>query len=215
MNFAAAIFLVSTLVTLVSITLPACTDGGGPANTLVGGPALMRTDGLQLIDQNNHPVALESFKGRSTVVGFMDTACPGPCKLLTTQVHLIYKKLEPSERAQVNFVLISYNALHDTPSRLKTYAQEMGLEPLGWHLLSGSPSEIDQVLRLFGLPPVSAASSSMAMMDALDYVFLLDREGRILSRYKPAPFKTEPLTSDLRRTLGSDVSTLRSTSLPS
>lgn len=184
-------------------------------NALVGGPGLSRAAGLKLIDQNNQPVALESFKGRSTVVGFMDTACPGPCKLLTNQVHMVHKKLEPSERAQVNFVLISYNALHDTPSRLKAYAQEMGLEPLGWHLLIGSPSEIDQVLHLFGLPPVSAASSSMEMMDALDYVFLLDREGRILGRYKPAPFKTEPLTSDLRRTLGSDVSALQSKSPPS
>jgi cytochrome oxidase Cu insertion factor (SCO1/SenC/PrrC family) len=215
MKSTASILLVSALAALVSMTSSACIDGGGPVNAPVGGPGLTRTAGLQLIDQNNQPVALESFKGRSTVIGFMDTACPGPCKLLTNKVHMVYKRLEPSEGAQVNFVLISYNALHDTPSRLKAYARDMGLEPLGWHLLTGSPSEIDQVLHLFGLPPISAFSGSMEMMDALDYVFLLDREGRILSRYKAAPFKTEQLASDLRQTLGSDVSALRSTSPPS
>lgn len=202
----APIFLLA--VVGVPISMTGCTDRGEAVNAPITAPGFTRAAGLQLIDQHNQAVGLDSFKGRITVVGFMDTACPGPCKLLTNKVRMVYHKLAPGESAQVHFILISYNALHDTPSRLKTYTQDMGLEPLGWHLLTGSLSEIDQVLRLFGLPPVSVSSTPMEMMDVLDYVFLLDREGRILSRYKAAPFKTEQLAADLRRALGADVSVL-------
>jgi protein SCO1/2 len=210
---AAPIFFMAVLS--VPMSMAACTERGESVNAPLSAPGLTRTAGLRLTDQHNQPVALESFKGRPTVIGFMDTACPGPCKLLTNKMHMVYKKLASGEGARVNFVLISYNALHDTPARLTAYTQEMGLEPLGWHLLTGAPSEIDQVLHMFGLPPVSISSTPMEMMDALDYVFLLDRDGRILSRYKAAQFKTEQLAIDLRRTLGSDVSVLQNQSPPS
>jgi protein SCO1/2 len=161
---------------------------------------------LLLYNQNAQPVEAKSITGRPLVIAFIDTACTGMCQLTTNKLHRVADELGADQGQKVQFVLVTYNPVFDGPKRLTRYAQDMHLDPSRWTLLTGSPDNIDWMLGRFGLPAVGRADEPAKLMDALDYVFLVAPDGKILKKYKGADFITTDVVQDTRNVLNKGAS---------
>jgi cytochrome oxidase Cu insertion factor (SCO1/SenC/PrrC family) len=157
---------------------------------------------LALFNQSGQEVSLASLRGGLALIAFIDTGCPGACKLTTDKLRLVAQELGPEATGQTRFVLATYNPVFDGPTRIARYAKDMRLDGSRWLVLTGSPGEIDRMLRRFGLPAIGSVQDPAQLMDAMDYLFLVAADGHIVKRYKGGEFVTTVVAEDTRAALG-------------
>jgi protein SCO1 len=117
-------------------------------------PVAYNTSGLPdvtLTDQYGQHVPLASLKGKPLLFDFIYTSCPGPCQLLTQHMKLIADKLGPALGPKVSLVSVTVDPEQDRPSRLLNYARAFNANVKGWYFLTGSPAQIDELMRPFRL----------------------------------------------------------------
>jgi cytochrome oxidase Cu insertion factor (SCO1/SenC/PrrC family) len=106
---------------------------------------------VTLTDQYGQHVPLASLKGKPLLFDFIYTSCPGPCQLLTQHMKLIADKLGPALGPKVSMVSVTVDPEHDRSSRLLDYAKAFNANLKGWYFLTGSPTQIDELMRGFRL----------------------------------------------------------------
>jgi protein SCO1/2 len=151
------------------------------------------------VDQHGHDVTLASLKGRSVLIDFIYTACPGPCPLMTSRMAAVAKLLGPKLGSQVTFVSISIDPEHDRPAELEKYARERGADDAGWLFLTGTPAQIDQVLALYHLKRLRNPDGTVNHAAAS---FLLGPDGHQVRQYQPLEVKASAVVADIDRVLG-------------
>jgi len=159
---------------MASLTLPGCNrtsheSGVYPVTYHAGS-----VPDMTLTDQYGRQVALASLKGKPLLFDFIYTSCPGPCQLLTQHMKLIADKLGSDLGSKVSFVSVTVDPDHDRPSRLLDYARAFNANVKGWYFLTGSPVQIDELLRGFGLG--RTRDSDGEINHILGY-FLVGRDG--------------------------------------
>jgi len=135
---------------------------------------------VMLTDQYGRPVALASLKGKPVLFDFIYTSCPGPCQLLTQHMKLIADQLGRDLGPKVSFVSVSVDPEHDRPNRLLDYARAFNANVSGWFFLTGSPSQIDELMRGFRLGRSRASDGEINHV--LGY-FLVGPDGREIVDY--------------------------------
>jgi protein SCO1 len=135
---------------------------------------------VTLTDQFGEHVPLASLKGKAALFDFIYTSCPGPCQLLTEHMKLIADRLGPALGPSVSFVSVTVDPEHDRPSRLLDYARALDANVKGWYFLTGSPSQIDALMRVFQLG--RSRDSSGEIGHVLGY-FLVDPDGHEIVDY--------------------------------
>jgi protein SCO1 len=133
------------------LTLSGCNRTGEESGAY---PIAYNTSGLPnvtLTDQHGQHVPLASLKGKPVLFDFIYTSCPGPCQLLTQHMKLIADKLGPALGPKVSFVSVTVDPEHDRSSRLLDYARAFNANLKGWYFLTGSPAQIDELMRRFRL----------------------------------------------------------------
>jgi protein SCO1/2 len=134
---------------------------------------------FDLTDQAGGRVTLESLRGRTLLVDFVYTRCPGPCPALTSQHVVIQRQLPEALRDQVWFVSISIDPAHDTPEELRRYAEARGADLAGWSFLTGEPDTVSKLVKRFGVGSLRQADGTIEHLVA---TFVVDGEGRIAER---------------------------------
>ncbi|HET8935488.1 MAG TPA: SCO family protein [Polyangiales bacterium] len=86
------------------------------------------------------------LRGRVVVVDFIFTSCPDVCPLLTEQLGALRKRM-PVE-APLSFVSFSVDPEHDTPERLRAFAQQHGVAVDHFWFLTGPIAEVKRVVTL-------------------------------------------------------------------
>ena len=86
------------------------------------------------------------LRGRVVVVDFIFTSCPDVCPLLTQELAALRKKL-PLE-APLSFVSFSVDPEHDTPEKLRVFAQQHGVDVPHFWFLTGPIAEVKRVVTL-------------------------------------------------------------------
>jgi len=135
---------------------------------------------FHLTDQDGNPRALEEWRGQLVLLDFIFTRCPGPCPILTGLHVQLQRELSPELRARTHFVSISLDPLRDTPSVLREYAQKRGADLANWSFLTGTPDDVDNVLKNYG---VGSVRTPDGQIEHLVVTFLIDAEGQIARRY--------------------------------
>jgi protein SCO1/2 len=121
---------------------------------------------VTLTDQYSQHVSLASLKGKPLLFDFIYTSCPGPCQLLTQHMKLIADKLGPALGEKVSLVSVTVDPENDRPSRLLNYAKAFNASLKGWYFLTGSPAQIDELMRPFQLERyATAAERSFTFLD--------------------------------------------------
>ena len=142
---AVAVLMTLTMATGSTLALAHKAKEGGRLAKI--GPApeftLTSTDGGRL--------SLGDLRGRVVAVTFIYATCTDTCPLLTAKMAGMQKRLGPDFGPKVRFVSITVDPERDTPQVLAQYARNHGADPAGWAFLTGTPAEIGDVGRLYGI----------------------------------------------------------------
>src|SRR5712691_6173272 len=106
---------------------------------------------LSLTTQDGQRLSLKELRGKVVAVTFIYTSCIDTCPLLTAKMAGLQTALGADFGPKVFFVSITVDAERDTPAVLKRYAQAHGANLAGWAFLTGTPAEIQDVARRYGL----------------------------------------------------------------
>lgn len=125
-----------------------------------------------LITQDGQTVKFydDLIKGKTVLINFIFTRCGNVCPLETAKLSQVYKLLGDRMGKDVFFYSITVDPKHDTPERLKEYAEKFHTGP-GWYFLTGSKSDIDAVRKSIGMEerpnedPLTGHTTSLTIGD--------------------------------------------------
>ena len=109
------------------------------------------------------------------------------------------KRLGHDFGPKVRFVSITVDPERDTPQILAQYARNHGVDPAGWAFLTGTPSEIRDVGRRYG---IYAKKTDRGDVDHTFLTSLVDRHGMIRVQYLGYRFDPEEFRHDLLELVG-------------
>jgi protein SCO1/2 len=183
------------LVVAMALVAPALGhEGEAGAGLRKIGPAPAFT----LINQDGRRLSLEDLRGKVVAVTFIYASCADTCPLLTAKMAGLQSRLGGDFGSRVWFASITVDPERDTPAILKSYAQAHGAKPVGWAFLTGTPAEIREVARRYGIVYRKTPRGNV------DHTFLtsvIDQAGTLRVQYLGVRFDPEELLGDLRSLL--------------
>ncbi|MEO6872198.1 MAG: SCO family protein, partial [Chthoniobacterales bacterium] len=135
---------------------------------------------FHLVDQNNQPISLATFRGHPLVITFIFTRCPLPnfCPRMSRDFAELQKSIKASSTeplASTRLLSISFDPAHDSPAVLQHYGQAEGADPSVWLLATGKPAEIQRLTKGFSvLVQLESGTISHSLATAL-----IDKKGVI------------------------------------
>jgi protein SCO1/2 len=148
------VFVATALAFAVSPALAralAQSGNGGQSRRLDGAGRYFGN--LVLIDQDGRRLRFyeDLLDGRIAVINGFFGGCTASCPVVLNNLAALHERLA-IEGIDASFVSVTVDPDGDTPERLPAIAQRFGVAA-GWHLLSGAPDAVRQVLAKLGLAP--------------------------------------------------------------
>lgn len=156
-----------------------------------------RAPDFTLVDHNGERFSLRSLRGKTTVLDFIYTHCPGPCPALTGLHVDVQRALSPELRETTHFVSVSIDPARDTPEVLRAYAAQRGIDLEGWTLLTGGGEDIAAILESYAVGSMVQADGSV---DHQILTYLIDAQGAIAGHYWGSGQSVEEWLGAIRRT---------------
>ena len=129
--------------------------------------------------QDGTLVHLDSFAGHPRLIAMIYTSCRYTCPMTVAALRRIERALPESERAGVSFILVSFDAVHDTPAELARFASAQKLDPARWTLLHGEEPSVRELATVLGVHYKKLPNGDFTHDNAL---LLLDASGVIRAR---------------------------------
>lgn len=130
-----------------------------------------------LLDREQRPVRLASYRGKPLLVSFIYTGCFQVCPTTTRSLAETVKALQgrfgPN---QFNVVSIGFNQPADSPQALKAFAAQHRIDQPNWEFLSPPMRIVEPLTRDFGFRYQATAAG----FDHVLQVTLVDADGRIV-----------------------------------
>jgi protein SCO1/2 len=145
---------------------------------------------FRLRDRHGRFVSLDSFRGRTVVLAFMDSLCTAECPLEAAQLAAALRPLPAVERPQLLVVSVD---TADTPRTVAVAARKWRL-PGSYDWLIGTHAQLARVWRAYGIEVRPAKNGDIAHSAA---VYVIDRNGDERAGFL-VPFLPGLLTRDLR-----------------
>ena len=98
---------------------------------------------FRFVDQDSQIITNETFAGKAYVVDFFFISCPTICPKVKKQMLRIYERFAGDDR--LLFLSHSIDPKRDTVGRLKSYAENLGIESRRWHLVTGDKDSIYEI----------------------------------------------------------------------
>jgi protein SCO1/2 len=152
--------------------------------------ALTRQDGTRL--------SLGDLRGKVVALTFIYATCADTCPLLTAKMATLQQRLGKDFGRRVFFVSVTVDPIRDTPAALKRYAEGHGANPAGWAFATGTPEEIREVARRYGIYYKKGERGDV------DHTFLtsiIDQRGILRVQYLGVRFDPDEMLRDLRSLL--------------
>jgi protein SCO1/2 len=140
-------------------------------------------------------LALKELRGKVLAITFIFASCTDTCPLLTAKMAGIQNRLGSDFGPKVFFVSITVDPERDTPEVLKRYAAAHKVNPAGWAFLTGTPAEIREVAKRYGIFYKKTARGDV------DHTFLtslVDQNGTLRVQYIGVKFDPDEMLRDLR-----------------
>jgi cytochrome oxidase Cu insertion factor (SCO1/SenC/PrrC family) len=104
-----------------------------------------------LTDQDGRRLRFYSdlVRGKVVVIHPFFTSCTGSCVVTADTMTRLQKRLGDRLGKDVVFLSLTVDPATDTPEQVAAYARRVGAKE-GWHLLTGSKAELEQVERRLG-----------------------------------------------------------------
>jgi protein SCO1/2 len=169
-----------------------------PATTFARGeslPKIKPAPEFTLTNQEGKRLALKDLRSKVLAITFIFASCADTCPLLTAKMADIQNRLGSDFGSQVYFVSITVDPERDTPQVLKRYAEAYKANPSGWAFLTGTPSEIRDVTKRYG---IFAKKTSRGDVDHTFLTSLVDQNGTLRVQYMGVQFNPDEMLRDLQ-----------------
>jgi len=184
----ATLLAVATNVTVASKVIAADTPTGQPLTFLSNFASVdlmdQRGDAFDAADLSNHVV----------LVNFIFTGCDSTCPIQTRALSQVLDDLPAAVRPQVRFVSISLDPGNDTPAKLQQFARTLNADKAGWLFLTGDVIALQDIARRLHMLDEAAPNTPRIHRTSL---WLVDKQGRMLQRYKGNPPDQQRLVREL------------------
>jgi protein SCO1 len=182
---------VAVLGTLALLALWAFAGGVPPREQL---PRIAPAPNFALTSQDGALVKLVDFRGKVVAVTFIYTKCTDTCPVLTPMMSFVQDRLGADFGSKIAFVSITVDPERDSPQVLREYGEAFGANFAGWSFLTGSPSDIRDVTRRYG---VFAAKADNGNVDHTFLTSIIDPRGILRVQYLGVRFDPEEFRLDL------------------
>jgi protein SCO1/2 len=149
-----------------------------PAQVRFGGPFV-------LVDSKGQPFASSKLAGRPYAIFFGFTHCPDVCPTTLARLVKLRRQLGDEQAFQIAFVTVDPE--RDGPAEVGAYTELFGAPIIG---LTGSPAQIAQVKKEFGIFSEKVGTGDTYTVDHTATVLLFDRSGQF--RATISPDETDP-----------------------
>jgi protein SCO1 len=152
-----------------------------PGYGKVGLPQLSRVQAFSFLDQNGDRITNKDVDGKVYLAEFFFTTCPGICPKMNTNLRPVYEKY----KNEPNFMILSHtvNPSTDSVSRLKRYADSLGVDAGHWIFLTGPKDSLYLAARLSYLldDPKNNLSPIDEQFIHTQFFALVDKNGYVRS----------------------------------
>jgi protein SCO1/2 len=149
---------------------------------------------FRLTTQDGEILSLEQLRGKVVVVTFVFTTCSQGCSPLTAKLAAVAEELESEARSDVFMVFVTLTPERDTPEVLRGFAEIHGLDLDHSAFLTGTPEQIRDVARAYGVVYHEAEGGEV------EHTFvtsLIDRAGGLRVQYLGTRFDPDELLGDV------------------
>jgi cytochrome oxidase Cu insertion factor (SCO1/SenC/PrrC family) len=156
------------------------------SSTPLDGPA----PAFSLTDQHGRDVTLASLHGKVVLLTFLDPVCSNGCPLEAQEFRLAGQLLGASDR-HVELVAIVANPVDYQLGYTQAFDRQEGLNGVpNWLYLTGSPVQLAQVWRSYGIAAQIVPAGSMIAHS--ENVYVIDQQGRLRQEmgFDPGPGTT-------------------------
>ena len=153
---------------------------------------------IALSDQDGRPFTLAAQRGKVTIVTFIYASCTDTCPLLTAKMVGMQNKLGKDFGPRVHFVSVTVDPERDTPQVLRKYGEAHSANFAGWSFLTGSPTEIQDVTRRYG---IFVKKQEKGDVDHTFLTSIIDQTGTLRVQYLGMRFDPNEFVRDVRSVL--------------
>ncbi len=146
-----------------------------------------------LVDQKGNRFNRHQLKGKTVLLNFIYTNCPGPCPIQTSQLLALQKQLTPEEYKKLHILSVSVDPATDTPVRLGNYAKAHGVSLDNWTFVTGPNEMVSNFITSFGADVTISKDNTIT--HSL-YMYLIGKDGDVWQSYPKA--NTKRLLIDMR-----------------
>lgn len=161
-------------------------------------PVIGQAADFTLTGQDGKPLSLAQLRGKTVAVTFLYTACTDTCPMLTAKLVAVQRKLKPAEAQRTFFVAVTVDPERDTVAVLKRYAVAHSADKGGWAFLTGTPAQIAQIARSYG---VYYKKQPKGDVDHTFLTSIIDGSGALRVQYLGVRFDPKEFLGDLRAVL--------------
>lgn len=164
-----------------------------PSDSHVSAYGVSHNTLVTLVDQDGHKFSLKSLAGKTVLLNFVFTQCPGPCPVQTVGLRRLQMQLSPGEKDSMHLVSISVDPDVDTPERLHEFARQRGVDFDNWSFVTGPTNLIDSYIASFGAHVSRAAD---APLEHSLNLYLVGADGELWQSY--TTLDSERILTDMR-----------------
>ena len=133
---------------------------------------------FSLTSQDGRAVTLAGLRGKVVLLTFLDDTCSVDCPLIAQEFRQAGQLLS-ADTAQVELVAINYNPVNTQVSYIQAFDRQEGLAGVpNWLYLTGTPAQLQQVWRHYGVPQAEILPAG-SMVGHGDYAFVIDQAGHM------------------------------------
>ena len=149
---------------------------------------------LELVDHRGTPFRPQALLGQVVLFNFVFTGCDSTCPLQTQPLARVLNELPPATRRQVRFVSVSIDPGNDSPAKLRAFARQLGADLPGWDFVTGDVNDLLGLARQLQMLNADQPDAPQIHRTSL---WLVDKQGRMLQRYRGNPPDRERLVREL------------------
>ncbi|MEP7281501.1 MAG: SCO family protein [Rubrivivax sp.] len=151
-----------------------------------------------LLDRQGRPVRLSSYRGKPLLVSFIYTGC---FKICPTSTRSLRDSLQPLYDAfgaeNFNVISVGFNQPADSPSAMRAFSAQHGIDAPNWDFLSPPPASVDALTRDFGF----SYKATPIGFDHVLGVSVVDAEGRLHAQVYGEALRADLLGEPLKQLL--------------
>lgn len=148
-----------------------------------------------MLDQRGEPFAMAQLRGKSVVLNFMFTHCPGICPLQTQALLRVRARLPEAVRERVHFVSVTVDPEHDSPGVLAAFAAKQGVSGEDWTFVTGPGPRLAALGDDYS---VRALPAGAGPLDHRTEVRLINARGELMQTYTGNPLDEPRLAREIQ-----------------